>query len=212
MMQKRPGNDSNRQSIAVTIDIELIERSDRTVRLAMSGSEGGEVMPTDQHLCSRLHHAFVELSRNTPCQASTDRQRRSPIDNPVLIESFNARKTCVPILGNDGAVGHRNGAASDKRVYRLHQSKCADVFCQVKVRPHCKGMHACVGPTCGMDSNSLCRQRKYSIFERLLDAWTVRLSLPTHEGAAIIFNRQRKSRQSCMPLGAGKPRRKSDMC
>lgn len=78
------------------------------------------------------------------------------------------------------------------------------------MRAHGERMDACIRATGSVHRDLLTGNSPGRFLDRLLYARPVRLPLPAHEGAAVIFDRQRKpAHDSSVPAGMGKPRSRS---
>src|SRR5690242_13876407 len=77
------------------------------------------------------------------------------------------------------------------------------------MRAHAQCVNAGIGAAGGVNRGLLAGHRRDGALDRGLHARPVRLALPAHERAAVIFDRQRETGQSRVPAGIAKPRSNS---
>ena len=70
--------------LALRFDPQFVERAHRTVRLALAGTEAGEIMPSDKKRRRRLHGAGVQCAAAMmPDPAMVERRRLAPRQQAV---------------------------------------------------------------------------------------------------------------------------------
>ena len=69
--------------LALRFDPQFVERAHRTVRLALAGTEAGEIMPSDKTRRRRLHGAGVQRGAMMPDPAMVERRRLAPRQQAV---------------------------------------------------------------------------------------------------------------------------------
>src|SRR3546814_17737431 len=79
MMEEGTGGDVKQDGLALTPDIEPIQRLHRALRLAMRRAESRKVVQPRQALRRLVHRFGVEYHRHPPAPPNLQRPRRPPV-------------------------------------------------------------------------------------------------------------------------------------
>src|SRR5258708_32634296 len=74
VLQERAGGSGDAHVVAVTCDVETIERLHWRFRLALGGTERGEVVLANQTLCGGMHRFAIERAWYAPGAVLVDRE------------------------------------------------------------------------------------------------------------------------------------------
>ena len=179
--------------LALSFDIEPVERLDRAVRLAMDRAEGGEIVASDQRLRRFVHCLVVELLRDQPGAVLVERERSAPIGYAIDIGSAEARKARMPIVGHHFALRDRDRFGAQVRVESFHQPEGRDVLCNIDMATHGERMHARIGAARAVQSHLFAQHAKGGFLDRLLHARPVLLPLEAEEGRSVELESEREA-------------------
>src|SRR3546814_233481 len=161
----------------------------------------------DQPLGGQVHCVCIKVRENTPRKPCIQRQRRAAIDDAIFIRPPNAGKAGMPVVVHGAAIDDRHRIWAKLRVQRLRQPEGRDRIIQIDMCDLPARMDARVGAAGGMDHRQMAGDALQRFLDRLLDGRAMRLPLPAHEGAAVIFHRQAKAgHPATVPGGRGLPR------
>src|SRR5205085_6576433 len=137
-------------------------------------------------------------------------QRRPAIGDPVKIAAADAGEAGVEVLIDRLGREDRDRQRPQLGVGPVGEPVRSDRLLDIDMGGHRQRMDAGIGAPRGMESHLLMADRPDRLLDRLLDRRAVRLPLPAHERAAVIFDRETKARHaSVAPAGMTKPRSSS---
>src|SRR5258707_277093 len=119
MVQERARRYVDVNLLAAPIDVEAVERLDRRFGLALGGTEGGEVVPSDKALRRPMHRRRIERARDAPGALAVEREIGAAIDNAVEVMPFYGREPRVEIGRHDLGGEHRDRMRTQMRVERV---------------------------------------------------------------------------------------------
>ncbi len=192
-------------------DIECVECLHGRLRLAMDVTEGREIVSADEMRGSGSHGRDVERLRSPPYETLLMGKRRPATQDPIFVGATDAGKARVEVGRNlpDGQHRYRRSCELEPSIQRFHQAERRERPFEFHMRGHGAGMHAGVSSPGGMDHDFFAADFVGGRFQRLLNGRAMRLPLPTHEGAAIIFDRQPEALQRASPGESRLPRSQS---
>ena len=179
--------------LALSFDIEPVERLDRAVRLAMDRAEGSEVMQPYQLLRRLVHRPVIEILRHQPGAVLVERERRAPVGDAIDVGSADARKARMPVVGHHFALRDRDRFGAQVRVESFHQPEGRDVLCNVDMATHGERMHTGIGPARAMQPQLLAQHAEGGLLDRLLHARPVLLPLEAEEGRSVELESEREA-------------------
>ena len=104
--------------------------------------------------------------------------------------------------------GHRLAGKPEAGVQRFRQPERRQRLLDVGVRCHGAGVHAGIGAAGALDRCPFAGHFEDGLLDGALHAWSVRLPLPAHIGAAVIFDGEAEAlHQSGWPATRRRPRR-----
>ena len=106
----------------------------------------------------------------------------------------------MPVVGDDGAMRHRDGIGAEVRIERLHQPVRLDVLLGIQMAAHRDRMDARIGPAGAVQPHLLAQHAKGCFLDRLLDARPVLLPLEAEEGCPVEFESKREAGHSDVTL------------
>ena len=107
----------------------------------------------------------------------------------------------MPVVGDDRAMGHRDGIGTQMRIERLHQAVRLDVLLGIQMAAHRDSVHARIGSAGAVQPHLLAQHAKRRFFDCLLDARPVLLPLEAEEGCPVEFESKREAghRRTILP-------------
>src|SRR3546814_15203229 len=98
MMEEGTGGDVKQDGLALTPDIEPIQRLHRALRLAMRRAESRKVVQPRQALRRLVHRFGVEYHRHPPGPPNLQRQRSPPYYDAIEVAPAHAAETTGAVV------------------------------------------------------------------------------------------------------------------
>ncbi len=154
-MQERPGADVKvNLGAGKTLNLfdpQFIQRFDRAGRLTDRGSEGGKVMPPDQHICPGLHGIDIQLMIDLPHLSFVMCCGRAAHQDAKEVLAFNSREPGVPVIRHPRGLNNRNRLRFEVIVQRLGQAEGVPFLRKIAMRDLPQRMNTRIGAPGGSD-------------------------------------------------------------
>ena len=145
--------------IAVSHDIELIERSLRRFRLAFGVAKGGEVVLADQSLRGRVHRVGIERPRQPPGAADVEREVGAAIGDPIEIMPLLRGEPRLETVRHDFRTEHADRMRPQMRVQAVAKPARHEMLGNIAMRDLPERMHAGIGAAGAVNANLLAADR-----------------------------------------------------
>jgi hypothetical protein len=190
VVQKRARRGVDPHFLAVPLDVKAIERLHRRFRLAFGGAEGGEVVPADEQLRSRMHGLRIKAARHPPRPAGVQGETGAAVDDAVEVMALARREPGVEAVGGRFRRPYRHRMGSQMGIDGVADGVGLPGPGKIEMGDLTHGVHARIGAPGPLHMDMLAAERGYRRLQHALDRHAVVLHLPADERRAVIFDQE----------------------
>ena len=177
-------------SSPVADDVELVERLDRRLGLALGGAEGGEIVLAYQALRGSVHGGDIKRARHPPGTAGIERQIGPAVDDAIEVMTLHRRRPGVEVVRNAFGCKDGNGMRAQMRIERVAHGIRVPILGEIDMRHLAARVHAGIGASGALHQRALAgkgchRGGKHALHSRLRG-----LDLPAGKRRAVVFDGQ----------------------
>ncbi len=162
-------------------------------------------MRPDARLGGRVHGVAVQGLGHEPGAPALERQRRTAVDDAVEVAAPHGGKPRMEVRRRGLGGQHGDGRRAQVGVERIGELVGPHLALQIEVHDLPEGVHTGVGAPGGVAGHGLAAEAVDRLFEGLLHARPVVLTLPADEGAAVVFQHQLEAGHDSGPDGRTAP-------
>ncbi len=153
-------------------------------------------MMPEQKLRRAVHGGLVQPGLHMPDAVHLQRRRLGAVEDDVAVAARPGGEAGIPAFGGRAAAQHGDGVGLEVKIHRLADAVGREIR-QLDLHDHRQGMYPGI---CAPGGDGLCHLRpateaRGGFLDHLLDGQTMLLTLPAHEGRAIILDFQRPQAQ-----------------
>jgi hypothetical protein len=187
-MQERARRCVDAHLVAVPFRIQPVERLHRRFRLALSGPERGEVVPSDKALSGPVHGRYVERPRHSPSPSGLHGEIGPAIYDAVEIMALARREPRIEVVRDVLDCQHRDRVRPQMGIDGIADGVGVPGPGEVDMRHLAERVHARIGASCPLHVNALAAECGYRRCQDALDRYAIVLHLPADERGAVIFD------------------------
>ena len=167
-VQERARGSQDRNRVALSDDIELVERLLRRFRLAFGIAKRREIVLAEQALGSDVHRVRIEMARHAPASLDIEREIGAVVGDAVAVVASLGRETRLEIIRHDFRAEHADRMRPQMRVQPVAQAPRRKRLFDIAMRDLRQRVHAGIGAARAMDANLLAADRLHRGFQRAL--------------------------------------------
>ena len=190
VLQIRIGRDIDTNHIALALNTQVMDRSNRVLRLAIRRAESAEIMLANQRTRARLHQFHVE-PRVEPANVLPEQSGAlGTIQEEITVTPVECAETGVKLVTDHFGPAHCN-RVGQHGVHTPYPRAQWTLRLRVKVNNLAKRMHTRVGPAGAYRFRFVGCDLAQRGLKRILHTASFGLRLPSAERGAIVFDSER---------------------